>query len=111
MLCFLVSNLSGIYSFFHSFFVWEALSNPGVEEDISDVISCFLIFAEHVLHEVFALFTYSLPNWLLKGQLQCQDTVSNFFHRGPSKWHLAGEHLVQNDTEAPNINLEVASLF
>ena len=45
-----------------SLVVWEVLDNPRVEEDIRDVISRLLIFAEHVLKEVDALIAYSGPN-------------------------------------------------
>ena len=45
-----------------SLVVWEVLDNPRVEEDIRDVISRLLVFAEHVLKEVDALIAYIGPN-------------------------------------------------
>ena len=42
-------------------FVIEVLGYPRVEEDISDVISCILVFAEHVLEQVNALDADMIP--------------------------------------------------
>ena len=89
----------------------ERFDDPWVKENIGDVISLLCISDEHVLQKVNACFANLGPNLSFVDQILSQNLFFDVLRALPCEWHLATEELVRDDSEAPNVGLEVRRLI
>ena len=92
-------------------FFLERIDDPWVKENIGDVISLLCISNEHVLQKVDARFANFGPNLSFVDQILCQNLSFDVIRALACEWHLATEELVHDDSEAPNVGLEVRRLI
>ena len=85
--------------------------DPGVQEDIGDVIPLLNIFAEHVPQKIDANFANLGPPSSFKAQVLSQYFLLHLLASCACERHLATEELVGHDTQAPNVASEIAGLF